>query len=517
MSVGSLCYDEPRAKARVMRRIEVGILTIGVMLVVSACSGKTTGATNVTDGSATLHASGACDKGQSCSWYWEYWPAGGSRSASVKTPVQGPVPGPANTSDLWTNIAGLTPNTTYRWVFCASPGNGGGYACAGPSGTFDDPSADPPSDSATFTTLPQQTLAEGYEFGASWAVQATPNPAGAISSVLAGVSCGGVSEVAEGTVKQVCTAVGSYQDSARAEHPLAEGWDQNWTIQALPGPTQGVLKGVDCSSQIPHKCTAVGQDLTTSDTLAERWNGTSWSIQTTPATGNSALLGVSCPTFDLCMAVGVQHGSSFSHNAALLAELWNGSSWTVRSTPSLSADDAFFAVSCASATACTAVGESSGAPLAESWNGSAWTTETVPTPAGGQSVTLSGVSCTAANACTAVGDYTNSSGTTVTLAERWNGNSWTIQSTPNPTGTQASDLNGVSCVLHGHAPEATTSCTAAGDYSQPTGTRSTLVESWNGTSWTLASTPDPAGAGYDAFYGVSCLAVLQACTAVGAG
>ena len=44
-----------------------------------------------------------------------------------------------------------------------------------------------------------------------------------------------------------------------------------------------------------------------------------------------------------------------------------------------------------------------------------------------------GVSCTSATACTAVG-YDASVGTTVTLAERWNGTSWKIQSTPNPTG-----------------------------------------------------------------------------------
>ncbi len=494
------------ARGRVMRRIWASILTVVLLLTVSACTGQTTGATNVTNGSATLHASGACDKDQSCSWYWQYWPANGPRSAGMKTPVHGPVSGPASANDLSTNIAGLTPNTTYRWVFCASPGNGGGYACAGPNGNFEGPSADPPSDYATFTTLPQQTLAEGYEFGASWSAQATPNPSGATASVLSGVSCGAVSAVAQGTVMQVCTAVGSYTDSAGAEHPLAEGWDQNWTLQSLPGPTQGDLAGVDCSSQNPPQCTAVGEDLTTSDTLAERWNGTSWSIQTTPATGDSGLLGVSCPTFNVCVAVGLQHGSP--HTVSPLAELWNGSSWTVQSTPGLGG--ALSAVSCASATACTAVGNSSGAPLAESWNGSTWTSETVPVPAGGQSATLSGVSCTAANTCSAVGAYTNSSGTGVTLAERWNGTSWTIQPTPNPAGAQASYLNGVSCT-------SATSCTAAGIYSQPAGTRSTLVESWNGTSWTLASTPDPAGAGYDALFGVSCLAVLQACTAVGNG
>ena len=64
---------------------------------------------------------------------------------------------------------------------------------------------------------------------------------------------------------------------------------------------------------------------------------------------------------------------------------------------------------------------------------------------------------TAATACTAVGDYGNSSGNDVTLAERWNGSSWKIQPTPNPTGQAASVLSGVSCT-------AATACTAVGDY-----------------------------------------------------
>ncbi|MEA2314573.1 MAG: hypothetical protein QOI03_1265, partial [Solirubrobacteraceae bacterium] len=46
---------------------------------------------------------------------------------------------------------------------------------------------------------------------------------------------------------------------------------------------------------------------------------------------------------------------------------------------------------------------------------------------------LSGVSCTTASACTAVGYYVNSAGTRLTLAERWNGTSWATQTTPNPT------------------------------------------------------------------------------------
>ena len=81
---------------------------------------------------------------------------------------------------------------------------------------------------------------------------------------------------------------------------------------------------------------------------------------------------------------------------------------------------------------------------------------------------LQGVSCTSATACTAVGDYVNRDGTQVTLAERWNGTSWTIQSTPNPTGAQyagwTATLQGVSCT-------SATACTAVGTTPPPPATR----------------------------------------------
>src|SRR5205085_942105 len=120
---------------------------------------------------------------------------------------------------------------------------------------------------------------------------------------------------------------------------------------------------------------------------------------------------------------------------------------------------------------------------------------------------LSGVSCTVATACTAVGSYRNSAGTSVTLAEAWNGTSWAVHGTPNPTGAESSGLNGVSCT-------AATACTAVGSYTNSAGTRATLAEAWNGTTWAIQSTPNPTGVGDSALKGVSCTAATV-CTAVG--
>src|SRR6266536_3763279 len=106
-------------------------------------------------------------------------------------------------------------------------------------------------------------------------------------------------------------------------------------------------------------------------------------------------------------------------------------------------------VSCASASACTAVGYTTGfdtgsaVPLAEIWNGTAWVIQATPSAA--DSGSLAGASCSPAG-CTAVGASTNHRcGSQVTLAERWNGATWTIQATSrNPAGAQNNALSGVS-------------------------------------------------------------------------
>jgi hypothetical protein len=55
--------------------------------------------------------------------------------------------------------------------------------------------------------------------------------------------------------------------------------------------------------------------------------------------------------------------------------------------------------------------------LAEAWDGTSWSIQTTPGPSGGQLPELSGVACTTANGCTAVGDYYTITGVFLTLVE----------------------------------------------------------------------------------------------------
>jgi hypothetical protein len=170
---------------------------------------------------------------------------------------------------------------------------------------------------------------------------------------------------------------------------------------------------------------AVGEVFSPSDVpLAESWNGSSWTAQAQPPlpTGGTEgrFLGVSCSSARTCIAAGVyNNGSSGTPNRAL-AEIWNGTGWTVQATPSLSNTrvSGFNGVSCSHAGPCTAVGYLNRGrlqALAEHWNGTSWSVQSGTKPPNAQPSDFNGVSCATKTACTAVGD----SGT-LALAERHN-------------------------------------------------------------------------------------------------
>ena len=294
----------------------------------------------------------------------------------------------------------------------------------------------------------------------------------------------------------------------------------SWSLQTTPNPTGsefGVLYGVSCSA--PAECTAVGYYRNSLGvmTLAERWNGTEWSIQSTPnpsGSKESLLLGVSCSSSASCTAVGTYEAHGRNEEAPLI-EHWNGTEWSIQAAPNHGEPfrSVLYSVSCTSSTACIAVGdyEESSSPynydtLAERWNGTEWTLQSTPNPSGrtGESnyLTVSGVSCTASNACTAVGWYATKGfeeGKTI-LAERWNGTEWTIQSTPMPAESSG-QLHDVSCT-------SSTACTAIGFYGKGS-EAGNLTENWNGTAWS-----DHVQSGFNTLFGISCSSSI-ACIGVG--
>ena len=136
-----------------------------------------------------------------------------------------------------------------------------------------------------------------------------------------------------------------------------------------------------------------------------------------------------------------------------------------------------FGVSCFGTSRCAAVGQRSGTAqgpggtLADKWNGTTWTVVTSPNPAGSAGARLDGVACTAAKNCLAVGDFRDgTSGDTLPTAEKWNGTAWSLVTVPGPSGSTDAFLESVAC-------SSTANCFAVGG-----SMNNTLTERWNGTA-----------------------------------
>jgi hypothetical protein len=340
----------------------------------------------------------------------------------------------------------------------------------------------------------------------SWVIAQAPQPPG--GGGFEGVSCPTVT---------VCVAVGYRNDGPGTEPDgtLAELWNgKAWTIQPTPNPAGfdfGEFNAVSCASA--NFCMAVGFAHSSPDTyrtLAEAWNGTSWAIEPTPTPGSGGHLdSVSCTSPTRCIAGGLT-------GLGQLAEQWNGSAWKVMTLTELPDAD-FGGISCTQATACTAVGiqlvsgptSSDWRTLAEHWNGSTWTVETTANTAGNQD-TLNAVSCLNTSSCVSVGSYGQGGLTSYAFSAAWNGTTWTAEKAPYRTGTNGDYLTGISCFT-------ATSCIAAG-FTQTGSYNSgykTLVDQWNRSSWTTLPSPTiPAG---DAFFEVNSASCASptVCAAVG--
>src|SRR5262245_52613741 len=118
-------------------------------------------------------------------------------------------------------------------------------------------------------------------------------------------------------------------------------------------------------------------------------------------------------------------------------------------------------------------------PFAAHWGGRRWAR--VATPALGSGGLFDAVAVTPSGDVWAVGSQFNDGGGSTTLAERWNGSSWQVFSTPNGYGS-ASDLN-----------ELVDVSVVAGDdiwavgISDRTGVKErSIIAHWDGVDWTVA-------------------------------
>jgi hypothetical protein len=338
---------------------------------------------------------------------------------------------------------------------------------------------------------------------AKWAIATSPNTSATDRDYLTGVTCASASE---------CWAVGSYFDSdISGNYTLIEQWDgTSWSIATSPNPNTGSdgLTGVTCASA--SDCWAVGHTYpqTGNDykTLIEHWDGTSWSIVGSPNTfsrDDDYLNAVTCASASDCWAVGWYASYNLGGLGQTLIEHWDGTSWAIATSPNTSTTDSDYltGVTCASASECWAVGDyapSTGSleTLIEHWDGTSWSIVTSPNTSNVDH--LNAVACASASDCWAVGYYSNSSATQ-TLIEQWDGTSWSIVTSPNED--EESSLYGVTCV-------SASDCWAVG-----IDINGVLIEQWNGTSWSIVTSPSPDNGSF--LQGVTCVSASD-CWAVGA-
>lgn len=326
-----------------------------------------------------------------------------------------------------------------------------------------------------------------------WSITHSSNPG--VSNVLNSVSCVSGSN---------CWAVGDKTNSAEVATSLIEHWNgSKWSVWQSPNPAgaaEAFLQGISCTAV--SSCEAVGYSYSSPDnetyTLAEVWNGSHWTIQPTPSPGPAGavqddLRSVSCTKMPFCIATGYSTLAGGDEDIAL-AETFNGTGWTARTIPPHSPKYALLgglaSVSCVSNTLCAAVGST----MMAIWNGSTWGVTSKPSDPAASS--MNSVSCVTATFCVGIGTYDTGFAWQV-YTETWNGSIW--------SGKAINDddyLAAISC----SEPD---SCTAVGTVGP--GPAASAI--WDGVTWKATNTASVPGQP-NQLYGVSCVGPYS-CAAVG--
>jgi hypothetical protein len=246
---------------------------------------------------------------------------------------------------------------------------------------------------------------------------------------------------------------------------------------------------------------AVGAHATLPDdsvstlTLVEHWNGTAWKIIYSPdaSTAANELNAVVAKSASNIWAVGSYFDDSGGGGGVRpLAMHWNGTAWQLVFTPSFGTTSRLFGVAKIPGTSKVwAVGEyekvdavtgaRTGGALIEKFNGKEWTVAAHTTG----SERLNSVTAISDSSAFAVGDS----------VMRWNGTSWSLM----PNALPANDDYAIELEAVTRAPEG--NLWAAGWRNDPqTLSYSTLIERWNGSTWSVVPSADR---GRSFLYGIS--------------
>jgi len=252
--------------------------------------------------------------------------------------------------------------------------------------------------------------------GRTWSLVSLAPPSTRKFAVLSSVSCAGTRR---------CYAVGRYLDKELL--PLVEQWNGK-TWSHLDAPVRSTVDGAAFESvACPNssRCFAMGYQRNgpATTTFVEQWNGSTWTPSPSPnpvGSTDTSLTAVSCATAASCVAIGSSHGNGATRP---IAERWDGTRWSLTGPLATKGSSAQLAsIACTTATNCTAVGsavlDKTTTPLVERWNGTHWSVEPSTSRAGAFSSSLSGIGCSATGGCYAVGNTVIDNATTTLIEHR---------------------------------------------------------------------------------------------------
>jgi hypothetical protein len=278
-----------------------------------------------------------------------------------------------------------------------------------------------------------KTTVQLAEWGgpAGFRVVAAANPRGTSWSSMQAVSC---------PTAKFCVIGGQAGKGSASGHATAYTWNGSaLRAMSVPAPPRSHLSQVAAISCVSTKLRVAVGDY---DNAADRtepytviWRDGKWKLQSAQvvagATG-TVVEDVSCPTSTFCMAAGY---SDLGTSQQQFTQSWNGRAWRLVSMPA-EADSGLNGVSCLKATACMVGGVTRNDGLIERWSSATGWSVMKPVQTGKPNADVfTHLSWLSPTSAVAFGLRFNPSpryeGNDRTLAERWNGKAWTVQSTEN--------------------------------------------------------------------------------------
>jgi hypothetical protein len=221
--------------------------------------------------------------------------------------------------------------------------------------------------------------------------------------------------------------------------------------------------------------------------VVEHWDGARWSIVPNPAGATAfGFAGVAARPGATWV---VGQGELTNGHGPAIVQRWDGSRWAQVASPSPGTlSNELRGVAALGAKDVWAVGSSASGTLSEHWDGSGW--RVVPTPNGSTSDDfLRGVAGTAANDVWAVGSADVGKPYPQSLIEHWDGSTWSLSSSAGANLHGDGNLYGVAAITP-------TDAWAVGAY----------IAHWDGASWSVTPQPQFQFSDYYTTLGVAAVA-----------